>query len=115
MIEIIEEIVRAEGEAETLISRAKDEATQKRRDAETALAEDLSKAKERARKDAQERIEATRQRCNRALEAAHHARSGLTGRSTEEVERFLEAHGNDIAQLIDDIVSRILKPEFRRS
>ncbi len=110
MIKIIEDIVRAENEAEAMIQTTRERATQKRRQIEESLAAELVEAREKAREEASKRIEEAREHYRRALEAARSAASG----SSEQFASFLEEHRDAIERLVDDIVDYLLTPEFRR-
>ena len=100
MIEIIEEIVRAEEEAESIVQTARTKAAEEKRAAEEALAAKLANARSSAKDEAQKRIETSR----RELETSTEPPSN----SGEDASQFLTGHESVVTQLVDEVVEIVL-------
>jgi vacuolar-type H+-ATPase subunit H len=106
MVELIEEIVRAEAEAEELIRTARQRAAEEKRTLEESLAARLAAAKETATREAAERIELARAE----FSAARPIASPRT-----DVTAFLEEHRAEVDAVVAAIVHLVLSTELDRT
>lgn len=100
MLEIVQDILAAEGKAEIAMQQAKDESTKIRAEADAKAESMLRDAKEEARKAASKRLEEVRTSVGEEF-----------ARDLEEEERRIEAfsdtHQDQISRLVDDIVQMV--------
>lgn len=107
MIELIQEIIVAEREADEAIKKAKETAASEKRSAEEVIQSRIAEAREQAKSAAKARIE--------------EARSQLSAEQTSgsdvvtDAKRYVDEHAQMIEILIKDITHTILKTELDQS
>jgi vacuolar-type H+-ATPase subunit H len=107
MIELIQEIILAEREADEAIQKAKETAASEKRSAEEVIQSRIAETREQAKSAAKARIEEAR------------GRLGIEHTSGPDVvtdaKRYIDEHAQMIETLIKDITHTILKTELDQS
>ena len=105
MIKLIEEIVKAEEEAEKVVSDARSEATERKAAIEEELAAKLAAAREKAKADAGAAIEEARQRRS----------PDRNFKRGDDLRQYVAEHAESIAALVDELADYIMTTEFERA
>jgi vacuolar-type H+-ATPase subunit H len=107
MNEIVDEVLKAEQEAEKLVENAREQIQKKRNGLETELADRLKKARDAAQEMIQETI-------TRAKEETQKEYSDIMMKAEAENREFLEKNASKVDKIIENIVHLIITPEYNR-
>ncbi len=100
MLEIIQDILTAEGEAEKIIQLARDESVRIRGEADAKAEEITKNSRELARNLSIERIEQARVKVQEET-------NGKLEKEKERIRRFTETYRDEINGLVDEIVELV--------
>jgi vacuolar-type H+-ATPase subunit H len=100
MLEIVQDILAAEGKAEKIIQKAKDESAKIRAQADTTAESMLRDSREDARRLAGERLE-------KARESTKEETAMSLREEEQRIKRFADTHQDEIGQVVDEIVELI--------
>ena len=100
MLEIVQDILAAEGKAEKIIQKARDESAKIRAQADTTAESMLRDSREDARKLAGERLE-------KARESTKEETAMSLREEEQRIKRFADTHQDEIDQVVDEIVELI--------
>ena len=101
MIELIQEIVSAEREADNAVREAREQGTNEKRAAEEVLQSQIAEARAKAKQEAKQRLDEAKQR----LDVSHAAKP-------IDAKGYIEQHTLDIDSLVDEVVDRVLRTEI---
>lgn len=107
MNEIVDEVIKAEQEAEKIVDQAREQVQEERNTLELELNERLKQAKEAAQKLMQETIA-------RAKKEAQQEYSDIITKAEEENKVFLQENADKVDKIIENIVHLIITPEYNR-
>ena len=107
MLELIEDIVRAEREADEAVIAAKEAAASTKRALEDRLQAKIADAREASKNDARRRIDEAKIRLD--------TKSQPNADAEKESDRFFEDHREAIDSLVDEIATFITATELDRS
>ena len=107
MQEMMDEIIKAEAEAEKIVKQAGEQAHQLRDSVEKEISEALKKAKEDAQNLIHEKTEQTRRETEKEYKEAVH-------KAEKENREFLNRHAENVHHIIQAIVKLIITPEYDR-
>lgn len=107
MLEILDEILNAEREAEEMVAAARKRAAELKRNAEAQLNQELNDAREAARERFQERVAQAHK------EAERRKSSELAGLEND-AETFMSEHADSVDQAVRRVVEILTTPEFRQ-
>lgn len=106
MFEIVDEIVRAERQAEQIVSEARTEAEEIRSSFDAEERDALADAQQEAARVLRERIDTAREEADERLRQALSAE--------RSAEQYMEAHPRRVAEAVDRVVDLLLTPEYTR-
>ena len=105
--DIIQRVLTAEQEAETVVREAREQAARIRAESDA----DVSRRLEQARADAQTHVQKTAQA---AREDARRARDQALANAAEDTRRFETRHADRINNAVDTVCAVLVTPEYDR-
>ena len=106
-MEIVKEIIQAENQAEALVNRAREQASQIRAEGEKWVNENLSKAKTEAKEQLKNRVEKARVDSEGKV-------SQTVDSGTHDLAEYLKSNEKLLDTVASEIVAFVLTPEYKR-
>jgi vacuolar-type H+-ATPase subunit H len=107
MQEVIDELLKAEAEAQQAIAQARDDAQKRKNLLETDYSLKVNEAREQARRLVLERVEKAREEMNAAtIKTLEKARADIESRFSEQQQA--------IEGIADEVIRLIMTPEYER-
>jgi vacuolar-type H+-ATPase subunit H len=107
MQEVIDELLRAEADAQKIIAQAQDEARQIKADVENEYALKLNEAREEARRTVLAEVE-------KAKAAAKKEHDAVVGEARATADDLWRSNEKAIAGLTDEVIALVLEPEYEK-
>jgi vacuolar-type H+-ATPase subunit H len=107
MQDVVDEVLKAEAEAEKIVAQAKDKVQTIKQQIEAEINKRIAQTREQAKEIIQERITETRQK---ALQEYNKALADAETKS----EKFWEQNQDKVDVVVDKLVDFLVTPEFER-
>ena len=107
MQEIVDDVLKAEEQAEAVIQQAREKAQHLQNSVENTLSDKLKKAREDAQNRIRETVELSKARADKKYRE-------VLEKAEEDNKEFLKENSDKVNRIIDDIVKLIITPEYKR-